>query len=98
MAIPKQTGSPDSIALGGLGAIVMTDTNARTGDFAIIHALTDCVIAALISQTVRKDSTTAALPATIAFTLPAGHDIYGRFSSIQLTSGQCIAYSAVATP
>lgn len=98
MAIPKQVGSPDSIALGGLGAVIITNTSAYTGDWAVIHALTDTVFSVLTSQTVRLNSTTSALPGSAAFTLPAGHDIYGRFSAITLTSGSCIAYSAVATP
>jgi hypothetical protein len=73
------------------GGVVITDTNAHTPAtpntaFHAIVVLQQAVIAAIASN-LTNDS------ALVALTLPAGTIIYGRITSITLTSGVVIAYN-----
>jgi len=78
-------GAPQSLSLGQLGGIVIADTEVHTGDWGILHALTAVVFTAVTSST---------LSGSLAgVTLYGGDTIFGRFSSIQLTSGTLIAYN-----
>ena len=85
MAASVAQGSTDSVMLGRLGALYITDTNAHTGTFASIHAVSTTIIATLVGENL--SGTWTAIP------LNAGDTIYGVFTSITLTSGKVIAYN-----
>lgn len=72
--------------LGELGKILLTDTSAITGkNIAIVHALTDCVIASATDETLDSGS-------YAALALKAGDSIFGIFTAITLTSGTAVLY------
>jgi cation transporter-like permease len=68
---------------GEYGADYYADTSAHTGDWEAIQAL-EAAVAALVSTNVA--GTLSAVP------IPAGAIIFGRFTSITLSSGKVIAY------
>ena len=68
------------------GAEVITDTAAHTGRFCAIYFIEDTTINALTAQNYTGNSVNGE-----AFRRDA--TIYGLFTSIQLTSGACIAYN-----
>jgi hypothetical protein len=72
---------------GQEGAEVITDTAAHPGSFISLQALSDAVIAAVTAPNLTGNS-------LVGQTIPAGVAIYGRFTSITLTSGSLIAYKS----
>lgn len=70
------------------GSTVITDTAAHTPPtgqfFACLHALTDTVVA---SMTLDGQAVTA-------LSISAGAEIWGRISSVTLTSGSAAAYNS----
>ena len=76
-------------SIGQYGLVVASDTNAKTGLFVCIHAVTDSVIASATAET--GFSMTGSLNGV---TLKAGDRIFGRFSAFTLTSGTAIGYLA----
>lgn len=81
------------IQMGQRGADWFDNTSVRTGDWSIITALTDVVFTTLTSD----DNTPFGLNGTApgvfsAKTLPKGATMFGRFTTITLTSGTLIAY------
>ena len=82
-------------ALGQAGVILIDDTNAQTGPFVAVTALSSAIIDVSecdVSFIEHRDSSgdADALPATI--TIPTGVTIYGRFESIELDEGSVLAY------
>ena len=77
--------------LGHTGPIILTDTTEVTGSFKKIQALTATVFATLTSNYTKNGATTAAAAADFG-TLAAGHSIYGKFTTVKLTSGIAILY------
>jgi hypothetical protein len=77
--------------LGGKGFLYAADTSvnaAATGQcFFAIHVLTEAVF------TTMTPTTTAPITGTITgVTLPAGTDLFGKFTVLTLASGSIIAY------
>lgn len=72
---------------GESGSEYIGDTSAHAGTYEAFQALTDCVINALISTTIKNSMAGA--------TIKAGSIIYGRISSITLTSGTGMAYNYI---
>lgn len=64
------------------GAVYIADTTAVDGPFWAITA----VEAAVINSASVADYTVSALP------IPVGTTIYGRFTTLKLTSGKVVAY------
>ena len=73
-------------ALGQAGLILIDDTDAHTGPFVAITALSDAAVD--VSECDMSFITDVA-----DFTIPKGVTIYGNFASIELDSGTVIAYS-----
>ncbi len=78
-------------SLGRNGMVIIADTAAHTPTaglcFAAIVAMQDTVIAAATADA------SAPITGTIAgLAIPAGGVIYGKFTSVTLTSGTAIAY------
>lgn len=72
--------------IGAYGSVLITNTDAVTGNFAQIQILSDTVI----------DTLTGSMTAAHG-SLPTFHDgdwLFGRFTAITLTSGGVIAYNA----
>lgn len=69
----------------GAGAEVITDTAAHTGRFCAIYFKEATTIDAITAENYTGNSL-----ASEAF--PADSYIYGVFTSIQLSSGACLAY------
>ena len=67
-------------------AILIDDTDAHTGPYFAITALTDAAVD--ISECDMSFITDVA-----DFTIPKGVTIYGKFASIELASGTVIAYT-----
>ena len=78
-------GAYKSLELGGLGGIYVADTSVRNGTFGCILALTACVVNTMTSSNITGTLT--------AVSIPAGTRVYGKFSSVTLTSGTCIIYN-----
>ena len=77
------------------GVFLIDDTNAQTGPFVAVTALSSAIIDVSecdVSFIEHRDSSgdADALPATI--TIPTGVTIYGRFESIELDDGSVLAY------
>lgn len=70
---------------GEHGGLLITDTSAHTGVWDAIQAL-EATEATLVSSNL--SGTLTGVP------IPAGVTIFGHFSSITLTSGTVIAYTA----
>ena len=93
-----------NVALGQAGSILVTGTtacNRAKGVFVAIQFIEDTVFGTLTGETSQlyvssgQTSTTVdanAGAAATAVTFPAGMTIYGRWTTITLTSGACIAY------
>lgn len=74
-------------SLGNKGSSAITGTTAVTGSFTALQAIDDTVVAA---QTDATGATNADL--TAFTTIPAGAILFGRWTSITLTSGEMIGY------
>jgi hypothetical protein len=68
-----------------LGAEVINDTVAHTGRFNHIDFYENTHINTIVSTNMTGNSLNGE-------TFPAGSEIHGLFTSIQLQSGACIAY------
>lgn len=79
----------EKASLGQYGSKRITDTNATTPTinfvFTTIYVTEDAVIATLVGNMTNSTN----------ITLIAGQTLYGRFTSITLTSGKVIAYMGV---
>ena len=76
--------------MGQKGAILLTDTTSAV-NFRKIQALTATVFNTLTSDITKNGAVTAAVAADFG-TLAAGHVLYGRFTTVKLTSGIAILY------
>jgi len=76
-------------SLGGYGSKRITTTDVTTPDankvFVAIQITEDAVFSTLVGN----------MANSTGLTLSAGVIVYGRFTSITLTSGKCIAYMGV---
>ena len=81
-AVKNNTGA----AITPRAAIFIDDTDAHTGPFFAITALTDAAVD--VSECDMSFITDVA-----DFTIPKGVTIYGAFTSIELDSGTVLAYS-----
>lgn len=75
--------------LGLNGGEYINDTAAHTGDFFCIVATEDTVLASVTSNI---DNIADLCTGQDATTLPTNTAIYGRITSVTLTSGAVIAY------
>ena len=94
-SINKYTVNESSnVALGQAGAKFISDTEVHSGTFVAITMLEDTVFNALKpTDTVNGYGVGSYNGNTMASeTIPQGVTIYGRWSSIDLTSGLVIAY------
>ena len=94
-SINKYTGNESSnVALGQTGAKFISDTAVHSGTFVAITMLEDTVFNALTpTDTTNGYGVGSYNGNTMASeTIPQGVTIYGRWSSIDLTSGLVIAY------
>ena len=72
-------------SLGQAGCILIDDTDAHTGPFVAITALSDAAV--------DVDQCDMSYIEDVAdFTIPLGVTIFGQFQSIELDSGKVIAY------
>jgi uncharacterized protein YcgI (DUF1989 family) len=76
-------------ALGQAGVIMIDDTDAHTGPFVAITALTDAVVDI-------SECDMSYIEDVADFTLPKGVTIYGQFASIELDSGTVFAYRGLS--
>lgn len=76
---------------GQKGAILLTDTTSVTGNFRKIQALTNTAFTTLTSNITKNGDSTAAVAADFG-TLAAGQIIYGKFTTVKLTSGIALLY------
>ena len=82
--------SKENRQFGREGGKIIKDTNTKTGNFYAISFYEDSTISAITI----KDANGAAFIGSLAGeTLPAGYVLYGKITSIKLTSGACIAYN-----
>ena len=72
-------------ALGQAGVIMIDDTDAHTGPFVAITAITDAVVDI-------SECDMSFIEDVADFTIPKGVTIYGQFTSIELDSGTVFAY------
>ena len=81
-------------ALGQAGAKFISDTSVHSGNFVAIQCVEDTVFNALTpADTTNGYGVGSYNGNTMASeTIPAGMTIYGRWTSIDLTSGAVIAY------
>ena len=94
-SINKYTVNESSnVALGQAGAKFISDTEVHSGTFVAITMLEDTVFNALTpTDTTNGDGVGSYNGNTMASeTIPQGVTIYGRWNSIDLTSGRVIAY------
>ena len=94
-SINKYTVNESSnVALGQAGAKFISDTESHSGTFVAITMLEDTVFNALTpTDTTNGYGVGSYNGNTMASeTIPQGVTIYGRWSSIDLTSGLVIAY------
>jgi hypothetical protein len=89
--IQRQAADVTLTAIGQKGAILLTDTTQVTGNFRKIQALTATIFTTLTSDITKNGTTTPAAGADFG-TLAAGHIIYGKFTTVKLTSGIAILY------
>ena len=76
-------------ALGQAGVIMIDDTDAHTGPFVAITAITDAVVDI-------SECDMSFIEDVADFTLPKGVTIYGQFASIELDSGTVFAYRGLS--
>lgn len=83
-----------NLGLGQLGAKFISDTAEHTGTFVAITTLEETVFAVLTPEdTVNGYGVGSYNGNTMASeTLPAGVTIFGRWTTIDLTSGLIVAY------
>ena len=83
-----------NLGLGQLGAKFISDTAVHTGTFVAIHCLEETVFNVLTPEdTVSGYGVGSHNGNTMAGeTIPAGATIFGRWTTIDLTSGLIIAY------
>ena len=74
-----------NVALGQAGVIMIDDTDAHTGPFVAITAITDAVVDV-------SECDMSFIEDVADFTIPAGMTIYGNFASIEIASGKVLAY------
>ncbi len=74
-----------NVALGQAGVIMIDDTDAHTGPFVAITAITDEVVDV-------SECDMSFIEDVADFTIPKGVTIYGQFTSIELDSGTVFAY------
>ena len=74
-----------NVALGHAGVIMIDDTDAHTGPFVAITAITDAVVDV-------SECDMSFIEDVADFTIPKGVTIYGQFTSIELDSGTVFAY------
>ncbi len=74
-----------NVALGQAGVIMIDDTDAHTGPFVAITAITDAVVDV-------SECDMSFIEDVADFTIPKGVTIYGQFTSIELDSGTVFAY------
>ena len=94
-SINKYTVNESSnVALGQAGAKFISDTESHSGTFVAITMLEDTVFNALTPTDTTKGYCVGSYNGnTMASeTIPQGVTIYGRWSTIDLTSGLVIAY------
>ena len=94
-SINKYTVNESSnVALGQAGAKFISDTESHSGTFVAITMLEDTVFNALTPTDTTKGYGVGSYNGnTMASeTIPQGVTIYGRWSTIDLTSGLVIAY------
>ena len=88
------SGYGTSYAIGSLGGKAITGTSAVTPDtgyyFYAIQVMADIVVSAQGNVSGHTNPTLSALIGGV----PAGTVIYGKFTSITLTSGEAIGYYA----
>ena len=77
----------NNLAFGQVGSILIDDTDAHTGPYCAITALTDAVVDV-------SECDMSWIDDVADFTIPKGVTIYGLFESIELDSGTVIAYKA----
>ena len=89
-----QVNEANNVALGQVGANFISDTAVHSGTFVAITMLEDTVFNALTpTDTTNGYGVGSYNGNTMASeTIPQGVTIYGRWSSIDLTSGLVIAY------
>jgi len=76
-------------ALGQAGVIMIDDTDAHTGPFVAITAMTDAVVDI-------SECDMSYIEDVADFTIPKGVTIYGQFASIELDSGTVFAYRGLS--
>ena len=76
-------------ALWQAGVIMIDDTDAHTGPFVAITAITDAVVDI-------SECDMSFIEDVADFTLPKGVTIYGQFASIELDSGTVFAYRGLS--
>ena len=74
-----------NVALGQAGVIMIDDTDAHTGPFVAITAITAAVVDV-------SECDMSFIEDVADFTIPKGVTIYGQFTSIELDSGTVFAY------
>ena len=74
-----------NLAFGQVGSILIDDTDAHTGPYCAITALTDAVVDI-------SECDMSWIEDVADFTIPTGTTIFGRFTSIELDSGSVLAY------
>ena len=74
-----------NVSLGQAGVIMIDDTDAHTGPFVAITAITDAVVDV-------SECDMSFIEDVADFTIPKGVTIYGQFTSIELDSGTVFAY------
>jgi hypothetical protein len=85
----KVGSTPVTGVMGELGGVIITGTSATTGDFGAIVFYETSVI----SSITLPDFTGSLNGETIS----AGSVLYGKVTSITLTSGACIAYNRTSS-
>ena len=75
--------------LGQAGVILIDDTNAQSGPFVAITAITDAAVDI-------SECDMSFIEDVADFTLPKGVTIYGQFASIELDSGTVFAYRGLS--
>lgn len=81
----KQDDRLQDLISGEGGADFINDTNAHTGDWICIQAITATTFSVLESPNITGDLET--------ITLAAGVTLNGKFNAISLASGSVIAYT-----
>ena len=71
--------------LGQAGVILIDDTDAHTGPFVAITALSDAAVDV-------SECDMSFITGVVDFQIPKGVTIYGKFTSIAITTGKVIGY------